>query len=96
MEPLWAALGDANAELVIAGHDHHYERFAPERGVRQFVVGTGGRSLYPTFNKERGTEVINTTTFGILELRLGADAYSWRFVPVGGRTFTDAGTTACH
>ncbi|MEY2468667.1 MAG: hypothetical protein QOF21_1365 [Actinomycetota bacterium] len=96
METLWADLADADAEVVIGGHDHHYERFAAERGVRQFVVGTGGRSLYPTFNSEQASEVQNSTTFGVLELKLGEDAYSWRFVPIQGRSFTDSGTTACH
>jgi hypothetical protein len=90
----WQALADAGADIVLGGHDHHYERFAPERGIRQFVVGTGGRSLYPTLGIEDGSEVRSSTTFGVLALSLGKTAYSWRFVPsVGG--FTDAGSARC-
>jgi hypothetical protein len=79
---------------MLAGHDHHYERFAAERGIRQFVVGTGGRSLYPTIGIEDRSEVRSSTTFGVLKLTLGKSAYGWEFVPsVGG--FTDKGTASC-
>ena len=96
IEPLWAALADHDVEVALAGHDHHYERFAPERGVRQFVVGTGGRSLYPAFGAEKGTEVRNSQTFGVLELRLAAAAYSWKFHGIPGTTFTDTGRATCR
>ena len=96
IEGLWAALAEHDVELTLAGHDHHYERFAPERGVRQFVVGTGGRSLYPTFGTEAGSEIRNSNTFGVLELRLGADEYSWEFHGIPGTTFTDSGREKCH
>jgi len=96
MEPLWAALADRDAELVVAGHDHHYERFAPKRGVRQFIAGTGGRSLYPTLGVERGSEIRESSTFGVLELRLGDGEYGWKFHGIGDATFTDSGREACH
>ncbi|HUR78284.1 MAG TPA: metallophosphoesterase [Acidimicrobiales bacterium] len=93
-DAFWQALADAGADVVLGGHDHHYERFGADRGIRQFVVGTGGRSLYPTITVEARSEVRNSTTFGVLALRLGKNAYSWRFVPsVGG--FIDEGTARC-
>lgn len=102
--PLWELLDGASAELVLAGHDHHYERFAPlapdgtpdPDGIRQLVVGTGGRSLYPTLLPRAGTEVRRAATFGILVLTLSPDEYRWRFAPVAGDTFTDAGTGLCR
>lgn len=94
-EPLWAALSDAGADVVLGGHDHNYERFAPDRGIRQFVVGTGGRSLYPVLGRERGTEVINDDTYGVLKLTLRASGYEWEFVAAGASKFTDAGQAEC-
>jgi acid phosphatase type 7 len=103
--PLWNALHAAGADVVLAGHDHHYERFAPlapsgrvdrRRGIRQFVVGTGGRSHYPTVRRTPGSEVRDWQTFGVLRLTLRAGAYDWRFVPVEGGRFTDAGSGRCH
>ena len=93
-DALWQALADAGADLMLAGHDHHYERFGLDRGIRKFVVGTGGRNLYPVITTEQRSEVRNTTTFGVLALRLGTKGYSWRFVPsLGG--FTDEGSAPC-
>jgi hypothetical protein len=106
MQPYWQALYDAGAELVLSGDDHLYERFAPQtpsgtldnvRGIRQFVVGTGGRSHYPFANKiQPNSEVRNDNTFGIIKLTLRASSYEWQFVPEAGKTFTDAGTQQCH
>jgi hypothetical protein len=102
---LWRALADAGAEVVLVGHEHNYERFAPldpagrvdpERGIRQFVVGTGGRSHYGFGVPREGSEVRDSTSFGLLELRLRADGYSWRFVPVASATFTDEGEGRCR
>jgi len=98
-EPLWSLLADAGADLVLSGHDHTYERFAPIDGIRQFVVGTGGRSLYP-FEGEPlpQTEARADDTYGLLQLSLEPGGYAWRFVPatdVGG-SFTDVGDAACH
>ena len=105
MTALWQALYDAEVELAISGHDHDYERFAPqdaaggldrERGIRQFVVGTGGRLAYSLLTPEPNSEVRATDVFGVLKLTLAPGSYGWEFVPVAGGTFTDAGTEACH
>jgi hypothetical protein len=106
MKPSWEALYAANAEVVLNGHDHDYERFAPQspsgaaddaRGIRQFVVGTGGRELRPFRTAiEANSEVRNANTFGILKLTLHPNSYEWKFVPVAGKTFTDSGTSDCH
>jgi Concanavalin A-like lectin/glucanases superfamily/Bacterial Ig-like domain len=105
-EGLFQDMYEANADLVLSGDDHIYERFAPQttlgeldpvRGIRQFVVGTGGRSLYafgPTIMPN--SEVRSNEAFGVLQVTLHAGSYEWKFVPVAGQTFTDAGTTACH
>lgn len=101
---LFAALYDAGVELVLSGHDHDYERFAPqdpdrnadpERGVRQFVVGTGGKNLYDSSSPEPNSEVINTQTFGVLKLTLEPKSYSWEFISASGE-FTDSGSDTCH
>jgi hypothetical protein len=103
--PLWDALYEAGADVVINGHEHNYERFAaqtpagerdPRRGVRQFVVGTGGEDLYPFGAPLSTSEVRNGATFGVLKLTLQAGQYAWAFVPVAGGTFRDAGSAACH
>lgn len=105
MEALWQALYDYNADVVLNGHDHNYERFAPQdpsgnldlqRGLRQFVVGTGGKSHYSVTSPLANSEVTNDDTFGVLKLTLRAGTYEWAFVPVAGATFTDAGTGVCH
>ena len=96
LAPLWRTLARGGADLVLAGHDHHYERFAPIDGMRSFVVGTGGRSHRPVLWRRRGSEVVNFTTFGVLRLTLRPSDYSWRFLPVAGATFTDAGSARCR
>ena len=101
----WGILYEFNADVILGGHDHHYERFAPQtpagvadasRGIREFVVGTGGRSHYPTGTLKPNSQVANSTTYGVLKLTLSASSYSWQFIPVAGQTFTDTGTTSCH
>ena len=106
MKPSWEALYAADAEVVLNGHDHDYERFAPQtpsgaaddaRGIREFVVGTGGRELRPFRTTiEAHSEVRNAHTFGVLKLTLHPDAYEWKFVPVAGAAFTDSGANRCH
>ena len=96
LRDLWRALAAGGADLYLAGHDHHYERFRPIGGVRQFVVGTGGRSLYPVGRPVAGSQVRNALTFGVLALTLRPRSYAWRFLPVPGATFRDAGTGACR
>ncbi len=94
--PFWDLLAHAGADVVLEGHDHDYERFAPVQGIRSFVVGTGGRSLYPLLWPRPGSVVRNNDTFGVLKLTLRAASYDWRFLPVQGSTFTDAGTARCR
>jgi Calcineurin-like phosphoesterase len=100
----WRALYDANADVVLVGHDHDYERFAPQtpvghldlaRGIREFVVGTGGKSQRPFVTLRRNSEARSARSLGFLELTLGRSAYSWRFRPAVG-TFADAGAARCH
>lgn len=102
---LWQALYQYGAEVVVSGHQHNYERFAPQTptgvanasyGIRQFVVGTGGASLRPFKSRARNSQVRNSDTHGVLVLTLRPKGYSWRFVPVGGKRFTDSGSGACH
>ena len=96
VEPLWAALAEAGADVVLAGHDHHYERLAHKDGLRSFIVGTGGKSLYPVINPLPGSEVHSDSNYGVLELRLDDDAYAWEFHAVGGDPFTDTGSDRCR
>ncbi len=102
--PLYQALYDEKADLVLVGHDHDYERFAlknpagglePSRGIRQFVVGTGGRSFHSWGTIQPGSEARQNDTFGVLELRLRPTSYDWEFVPEAGRTYNDSGTAPC-
>ncbi len=97
------ALYDAGADVLLVGHDHDYERFAPQnpssqldtaRGIRQFVVGTGGR-LVALKTTAPNSEVRQATALGVLKLTLGDGNYSWQFLPVAGQTFTDSGSAAC-
>ena len=103
--PFWEALYDYGADLVLSGHAHDYERFAPQTpagvadpafGIRQIVVGTGGRSHYGFGGVKPNSQVRNGTAFGVLKLTLHPQSYDWDFLPQAGRTFTDSGTTACH
>jgi PKD repeat protein len=102
--PLWQDLYAAGADLVLSGHNHNYERFAPQdaagnadpRGIRQFVVGTGGESLYGFGTIQPNSEVHDGSTFGVLALALRGSGYEWRFVPQAGGTFSDAGSASGH
>ena len=105
VQPLWQALYDYGAEIAIAGHDHEYERFAPQtpdghldtaRGIRAFVVGTGGGGLYSFGTPLPNSEVRNSSTWGVLKLTLADGSYSWEFVPITGQTFTDSSSGTCH
>jgi fibronectin type 3 domain-containing protein len=104
-QPLWEALYDYGADLVLAGHDHDYERFAPQNangqldttyGVREIIVGTGGASLSGFGTVAANSEVRNNNTWGVLKLTLHQSSYDWRFIRASGGTFTDAGTQATH
>jgi len=105
IKPLWQALYDANADVVVSGHDHDYERFAPQtpdaaadpkRGIREFVAGTGGKNHRPFTAPHANSEVRDATAFGVLKLTLRSGAYDWQFIPEAGKTFTDSGSGLCH
>jgi Fibronectin type III domain/Calcineurin-like phosphoesterase len=102
--PFWQQLYNSGADVILSGHDHVYERFAPQdpaghrddaRGMREFIVGTGGanHTTFPT--TAPNSEVRNATTYGVLQLTLHAGSYDWKFVPEAGASFTDSGTAAC-
>jgi Calcineurin-like phosphoesterase len=101
----WEMLYAGNADLILTGHDHTYERFAPQasdgtlderRGIREFVVGTGGSNPTSFVSVEPNSEVRNDETAGILKLTLHPTSYDWEFIPEAGKTFTDSGSTDCH
>jgi acid phosphatase type 7 len=104
MRPIWNILYAAHAEVVIGGHDHVYERFARQtprgmqtaRGIREFVVGTGGKShgRFPTVKDN--SQVRNANTDGVLRLTLRPTSYRWKFVPTANGKFTDSGSTNCR
>ena len=104
MQTIWQILYNAGAELVINGHEHHYERFAEmngsgasvSQGLREIVAGTGGATLYPFGSPKSASQVRNNTTYGVLKLTLRSNSYDWQFVPISGSTFTDSGSTNCH
>lgn len=105
MREAWQLLVDAGAELVLSGHDHDYERFAPQdadgrrderRGVRQFVVGTGGSHLRPLRLGRPNSAVNDSSTLGVLRLGLKDNGYEWEFLPVQGGRFTDRGAASCR
>jgi alkaline phosphatase len=104
MREIWRVLYEFDADLVINGHDHLYERFAPQdpdgrgdsaRGIRQITVGTGGGDLYSPVMSAANTEA-NGHSFGVLKLTLADTGYQWEFVPVPGSAFTDRGLGQCH
>jgi len=105
LKPLWQDLYAAHADLAIAGHEHSYERFAPQdpdghadpqNGIREIVVGTGGRSLEFLGLALPNSEVRNWSSYGVLKLTLTRGHYAWEFVPVPGATFRDSGSASCH
>jgi hypothetical protein len=104
LDPLVRALYDGGVSVAITGHDHHYERFAPmgflgrvdpERGIRFFVVGTGGARRYATIFDAEGSEVASSGAWGVLRLVLREGGYEWRFLPADGGSFRDAGAGTC-
>jgi len=104
-QPFWQALHDYGADVVLVASDHVYERFGlqdpagdadPAYGLRQFTVGTGGRSHQSFKAVLPNSEVRNGGTYGVIKLTLHPDSYDWQFVPEAGKTFTDSGSTNCH
>jgi 3',5'-cyclic AMP phosphodiesterase CpdA len=104
LQTIWQTLYDANADLVLTGHDHIYERFAPQagdgsldnvRGIRQFVVGSGGGGSYSIGPAIANSET-RTREHGILKLEMDAVSYRWEFLGIPGTTFKDSGSGRCH
>jgi hypothetical protein len=90
---------------VITGHDHDYERFAPQRadgstdaaaGMREFVIGTGGKGTRAFTTVRPNSELRKTGLLGVLKLEMKTGSYTWRFVPVSGSTWSDSGSASCH
>ncbi|TFW25455.1 alkaline phosphatase [Massilia arenosa] len=112
MREAWQILYDAGAEIVLAGHDHDYERFAKQdahgrrddaRGIREFVVGTGGAYMTPFLWLRQHSERRDNNRTGVLRLRLDADRYAWEFLEasydgLAERSMSppDRGSAACH
>lgn len=106
MQPMWADLYNAGVEILLSGHSHDYERFAPQdasghldesRGVRQFIVGTGGAFFTGLGTSiDANSQAHQNDTYGVLQLTLRSGAYDWKFLPEAGKTYSDSGTTSCH
>jgi acid phosphatase type 7 len=104
MQDIWAVLAKANTEIVLAGHDHTYERFAPLdssgkpnlKGIRSFVVGTGGRSFYAFSNPQPHSQAKQNSSLGVNKFTLETNGYSWEFMSAKGTDFKDSGTGKCY
>ena len=105
VQPFWERAYNAQADVVLSGHSHNYERFAPmdagggldnAGGLREFIVGTGGAFFTGISGARPNSLVRQNNTFGILKLTLHPASYDWQFVPEAGRTFTDTGSDQCH
>lgn len=105
VKPWITALYGAGVDVVLNGHQHNYQRFRPQdprdridtaRGIREFVVGSGGIGFYPFTGPAGNTAASTANTYGALRLVLRRGAYDWRFIRAGGGTFSDAGTGTCH
>lgn len=105
MDEAWKQLAAAGVELLLSAHDHNYERFAPQdgngehdyrRGIRQFVVGTGGAKLTPVRFRKFNSEIVDNSALGVLKLVLKDSGYEWEFLPGDGSGFTDSGAALCH
>jgi Calcineurin-like phosphoesterase len=104
MQAIWQLLYEHGVDVIINGHDHDYERFAPQdpdgrpdpaRGIREFVVGTGGKGLRSFKSIRANSEVRDSNTYGVIRLSLRTNGYDWEFVPAAGGSFSDAGTGTC-
>lgn len=104
-QDFWEILYGAGVDVVLNGHEHVYERFAPQdafgnsqpgRGIRQFTVGTGGRPLNDFVDPAQpNSEVRDASSHGVLKLTLGTSGYTWEFLPIAGDSFTDSGSDTC-
>ncbi|HEX2625571.1 MAG TPA: metallophosphoesterase [Candidatus Limnocylindrales bacterium] len=104
-QALWNDLYAAHADLILNGHDHTYERFAPQdpngnldatNGIVEMVVGTGGKDHYPFATVKPNSLVRDNTASGVMKLTLSSTGWAFQFVPEAGKTFTDTGTGTCH
>jgi hypothetical protein len=104
VEPFWNALYGAGADVVLSGHDHAYERFAPQdpdgtadsaQGIRQFVVGTGGAGFTDFREPKPNSRVRISGTYGVLKLTLHSESYDWAFLAAPGGV-ADSGRGRCH
>lgn len=103
VKPFWVQLLKAHADVIMNGHDHDYERFAPQdenanadpAGIREFVVGTGGRSHYEIGTRQPNSQAAIADKFGALSMQLGKTGYTWKFVATNGATL-DRGKARCH
>lgn len=105
MQPFWQALYDYGADVVLVGHVHNYERFDPQTpsgvadpatGIRQFVVGTGGRSHYGFAAPLPNSVARDSTSYGVLRMTLDPAGYGWEFLPASGYSYTESGSASCH
>jgi hypothetical protein len=102
--PVWNVLTAHGVDLVLNGHDHLYERFPSltpqgvpdEKGIAEFVVGTGGAENYPVAVRHAHSAVVDAHAHGVLALALGPEGYAWDFLAAPGSTFTDRGEGKCH
>ncbi|MGB8855929.1 MAG: alkaline phosphatase, partial [Burkholderiales bacterium] len=101
---IWQALFDYNADVVLVGHEHSYERFAPQdpsenanlvNGIRQFIIGTGGASMRQYGVLKPNSEIHTADSFGVAKFELSEGKYKWEFLPAEGSTFTDKGEANC-
>jgi len=103
MREAWRLLQRFGADIVLSGHDHDYERFAPQdadghatpTGLREFVVGTGGYSLYDRASQQPNSELWENRTWGVIKLTLKSGSFDWEFVPIDGQSFRDFGSAQC-
>jgi hypothetical protein len=103
-QPLWQDLYNAGADVVVDGHDHDYERFAPQdptgkadpNGIREFVTGTGGAEHRDFSSTIANSQVRIANVWGIMKFTLHSASYDWQFIPVAGQTATDSGSANCN
>ena len=102
---VWQDLLAEDVDVVLNGHAHGYERFAPQdasenydpaHGIREFAIGTGGDDFHPFAFSKPLSEARQDDTFGVLSLTLHATGYDWQFLPVAGQAFSDDGSASCH
>jgi hypothetical protein len=103
MRDFWRILYEAGVDVIVNGHDHLYERFAPQnpdggrddaRGIREFIVGTGGAIPYKFVTASPNSEARIGDTYGVLKFTLQTGHYQWEFIPVSGAS--DFGSGSCH